>query len=291
MSLINEALRRAEGEHRSQVAAATPGLSESAAALELGATAPAPAPLPVAQPAEPPRVSRVTFVAVSAGQPRGPDGPPPGMRAGQFDTVGTAPPPPLSIAEGRRRAARDPSATPSRGPGFRRAAVMSMVLLLALMTMAYLYLPQGQPADVGDAPAASDQAGSAAEPEMGVPAAAKAGESAERSAPPYSGPLALMPVPAEPVRTIEPPRPMADTMPALAQAPAVTAAQPPEPPMIDAGSEFRLGGIIQSGGTAHALINDHMVAVGDELCGARVVSIQRNLVVLERAGKRMQLRM
>lgn len=56
-------------------------------------------------------------------------------------------------------------------------------------------------------------------------------------------------------------------------------------------SQFRLGAILTSGDGSHAVINGHMVAVGDEVNGARVVVIGPYHVVLEKAGKRLSLRM
>ena len=61
-------------------------------------------------------------------------------------------------------------------------------------------------------------------------------------------------------------------------------------PAFDA-SQFRLGAILKSGDGAHAVINGHMVTVGDEVSGARVVVIGPYHVVLEKAGKRLSLRM
>ena len=56
-------------------------------------------------------------------------------------------------------------------------------------------------------------------------------------------------------------------------------------------SQFQLGAILKSGDGAHAVINGHMVTVGDEVNGARVVVIGPYHVVLEKAGKRLSLRM
>jgi ribosome-associated protein YbcJ (S4-like RNA binding protein) len=53
---------------------------------------------------------------------------------------------------------------------------------------------------------------------------------------------------------------------------------------------LKLGGIVQSNGQAHAIINDQMVGVGEEVAGARVLEIQRRQVILERGGQKIILR-
>ena len=54
---------------------------------------------------------------------------------------------------------------------------------------------------------------------------------------------------------------------------------------------YRLGGILRSEVASHAIINDHMVGVGDEIDGARVLAIERYYVDLEKDGRRIRLRM
>lgn len=58
-----------------------------------------------------------------------------------------------------------------------------------------------------------------------------------------------------------------------------------------AGKQFRLSGILASGGKGYAIINNHMVSVGDEIDGARVIVIGKYHVVLEKDSKRLVLRM
>lgn len=54
---------------------------------------------------------------------------------------------------------------------------------------------------------------------------------------------------------------------------------------------FKLGGILASDVGNYAIINKQMVSVGDEIDGARVITIDKYHVVLEKDGKRMVLRM
>ncbi len=58
-----------------------------------------------------------------------------------------------------------------------------------------------------------------------------------------------------------------------------------------ATDQFTLGGILASGGKGYAIINSHMVTVGDNVNGARVVAIGKHHVVLEKDGKQFTLRM
>ncbi len=58
-----------------------------------------------------------------------------------------------------------------------------------------------------------------------------------------------------------------------------------------ASDEFTLGGILASGGKGYAIINSHMVTVGDNVNGTKVVAIGKHHVVLEKDGKRFTLRM
>ena len=48
---------------------------------------------------------------------------------------------------------------------------------------------------------------------------------------------------------------------------------------------------MRSGGLANAIINNRLVAAGDAIDGARVVSIEMFHVVLEKDGKQFVLRM
>jgi hypothetical protein len=54
---------------------------------------------------------------------------------------------------------------------------------------------------------------------------------------------------------------------------------------------FKLGGIMQFDGVAHALINDRLTRVGDVVDGARVVSIELRRVTLEKNGQLLVLEM
>ena len=96
-------------------------------------------------------------------------------------------------------------------------------------------------------------------------------------------------------------QPPAETPPAEPTTQPAVAAEPTEPEVQVQGAptaedpdeqkaSFELGGIMQSGGVANAIVNNHLVAVGDEIDGARVVSIDKHHVVLDLDGKRIVLR-
>ena len=74
-----------------------------------------------------------------------------------------------------------------------------------------------------------------------------------------------------------------------APTPAPAARRPPSPPLLP--QDFKLGGIMQSDGAGHAIINNHLLGVGDEIEGARIVEIGRYHVVIERGDNRLTLRM
>jgi hypothetical protein len=54
---------------------------------------------------------------------------------------------------------------------------------------------------------------------------------------------------------------------------------------------YKLGGIMQSGDDAHALINNRSCRAGDVIDGARVIRIGQRQVVLEKNGRRIVLGM
>jgi hypothetical protein len=60
-------------------------------------------------------------------------------------------------------------------------------------------------------------------------------------------------------------------------------------PSIAAG--LNLSGILWDGAQIHAIINDSLVKVGDEVNGIRVVAIQRDRVTLAKGGQRQILRL
>ena len=99
--------------------------------------------------------------------------------------------------------------------------------------------------------------------------------------------------PAEPVALAAPPpqpvTPAPRDPPPTAAAPS---AAPPTAPVhvrrLDA-KDFKLGAILQSGNAAHAIVNDQLVSVGDEVDDATVVEIGKYHVVLRRDGQRVKL--
>ena len=67
--------------------------------------------------------------------------------------------------------------------------------------------------------------------------------------------------------------------------------RPPQPITSEAAATFRLQGIFYRMSHASALINGQTVFVGDELEGAKVVAIERQVVRLAVAGKTNVLRL
>ena len=83
----------------------------------------------------------------------------------------------------------------------------------------------------------------------------------------------------KPARQPEPP----------AAVPSVPGKQKPDGQQ--ATGQFTLSGILASGGGGHAIVNNQMVTVGDNIDGARVVAIGKHHVVLEKDSKQFVLRM
>ncbi len=84
------------------------------------------------------------------------------------------------------------------------------------------------------------------------------------------------------------PKPARKGEPAPTAKPAVDEPNPVNRPASD---QFTLSGIMASGGKGYAIVNGHMVTVGDDIDGARVVTIGKHHVVLEKDSKRLVLRM
>ncbi len=55
--------------------------------------------------------------------------------------------------------------------------------------------------------------------------------------------------------------------------------------------KFTISAILASGGKGYAIVNGHMVTVGDNIDGAKVVTVGKHHVVLEKDGKQFTLRM
>ncbi len=105
----------------------------------------------------------------------------------------------------------------------------------------------------------------------------------EKVLPPVEPPVAQPPAAVEPAK-LEPE--------AVRPTPQEPQPAPPvaEPPPLKA-EDFRLGAILRSDGSAHVLINEQMLTIGDMIDGAEVMAIEKHHVVLEKDGRRLVLRM
>ena len=178
------------------------------------------------------------------------------------------------------------SSPPQRQTGLYGAVVLGLVVIATVAAVMYYSLP----------------------PERQAPAHARAARPTGAEAD-VDRTVAVMadyrPQPRPGGRAAPPARPLAtDDEPLGGPPPARAAGSPPpvppqpDPPPAEATetdplnpSDFTLGAILQSGDQAHALINDHLVSVGDEVGAARVVAINKYSVVLERDGKTLLLRL
>ena len=184
----------------------------------------------------------------------------------------------LKRVEAENRQHEGGDAPAARRPKPRAAAALAVVVIATVCGFTYLSAPpQARPKPSGRPQAAQAAAagGTAASRMPGPPveelprAQLAAASPAPRPSPPTA--KALIPT----------------TRPTSRPAEEIAATSRPA---FDA-SQFRLGAILKSGDGAHAVINGHMVTVGDEVSGARVVVIGPYHVVLEKAGKRLSLRM
>lgn len=177
-------------------------------------------------------------------------------------------------AENRQDEGGDPPAARRTRP--RAAAALAVVVIAAVCAFTYLSMPpQARPKPSGSPQAAQ--------------AAAAGGTATERMLGPSVAELPRARLAAmTPASRPSSPAPQAPTTRPTSR-PAEEAAATSRP-AFDA-SQFLLGAILASGDGAHAVINGHMVTVGDEVSGARVVVIGPYHVVLEKDGKRLSLRM
>ena len=202
-------------------------------------------------------------------------------------------------ANGRDESA-DPRDKPALPPRLRAAMILSVFALVAVGIVTWVSLP---PQTANHVPAR----GHAATADGARPVAMK-------PAPP---PPAGVPVPpTREVLTQEPPAPVASVRKSLADlgsyspppvpqtpAPAEPAAvapppvlqpepaQPEPPPPATDTAGFKLGAILSAGANSHALINNQLVRVGDEVDGAKVIDIGKYHVTIEKDGQRLTLRM
>ena len=165
-------------------------------------------------------------------------------------------PPPGQAAEGGLR---------GRRTQWRAAALLGVLAVAATVMLIYVAAPSGE-----ESPSQAHGQQSAS-PERGpAPPAANA-------------PTQQPPAPI----TITPPVPQPAALPAVQPTP--TPAPKAKPPLEP--SQFKLGGIVKGDSNAHALINDHMLTIGDKVNEATLVAIEKYHVVLERDGQRLVLRM
>jgi len=233
MSLINEALRRAEQQKR----------------MSGGRPAPAPARSPQAQM---PRWTDEPIVGQPAPRPRG---------------------------------------------SLRGATVLSACLILGLAAVLYMTQLPTTEAPSTPQPTVRDSGPSVATPtdtpRVAAPPAPVVND-------PISVPTHVALTPIKPVAptsdTVEP----LPTIPVgmtgvVAEAPATPSAPMTPLPVVRPKpldpDEFKLGGILQTGDVIHAIVNNHLVAVGEVIDGAKVVDIGKYHVVLEMDGRRVTLRL
>jgi hypothetical protein len=200
---------------------------------------------------------------------RQPPSAPPGERVADYQFVATAP----------ARKAR-----PARGYSVRNPLILAAVVALGLGgILGYAHW-------AGQRPAQLAQAGGAPEtqPDLKVTVAPSPLPNA-RSPSPAVAPSATPLTPANPTTPPvkpAPAAPVAARLPTPTPPPTVATSAPAE-----GAAEFTLGGIVQSADSANAIVNDHLVTIGDEVNGAKVVSIKKYSVILEKDGKQITLRM
>ncbi|KPK81026.1 MAG: hypothetical protein AMJ81_10985 [Phycisphaerae bacterium SM23_33] len=186
-----------------------------------------------------------------------------------------------------------PAPSRERRSGLRAALFVAVLLLASVTVVTYFALPpeekvppQARASHPGAPWAGTEQ--SEVEPTQFVLRPVREGTAAESSIErtlfavasyqppptPTTQVAAVIPLPAAPPTNPTPPPTTQEVQ-----------AKPLDP------NDFKLGGILRSGDEAHAIINDHLVSVSDEVDGARVVEIQKYHVVLERDGQRLRLRL
>ena len=184
----------------------------------------------------------------------------------------------LKRAEAENRQHDGGDAPVARRPKPRAAAALAVVVIATVCGFTYLSVPpqaRPKPSPRPQVAQAAAARGTAALRMPGLPPVEELPRAQLAAASPTSRP--------SPPATPEAPT----TRPTSRPAEEIAATSRPA---FDA-SQFQLGAILKSGDGAHAVINGHMVTVGDEVSGARVVVIGPYHVVLEKAGERLSLRM
>jgi len=309
MSLINQALKRAENEQ--------PAPRPAAAAPASRCTT-APPPIAPAKPAEAssalPEAERPA--AASPAKPAAPTA---------LQPLRLTTPPPSSDAT-----PVVPAGTPNRFASL--VAVLSLAVVCLFAATLYLVLTRPGPnvpavasasdpgapqprEDAGETPPTGQAATrkSAASPVIPAtlpaepvaqapPAVASAAQAvltgliaqANPAWQPSATPIFVLQIPAAPASPLAATAaPAASPLPA-ATAPASPVVSPPlekPPPAPPEPAQFKLGGIMQVGTGGHAIINNQLVTAGEEVDGAKVVAIRKYDVTLEKNGATIVLKM
>lgn len=188
-----------------------------------------------------------------------------------------------------------PAGPGNQDPQKRRTSLgkvflLGMVVIACVASLTYLSLPPEQK------PVPSPSTGSQSPPAKPAEPAPAAGAENAVASDQVPEPTVEPPQPQLPLRLPEQlpvdAAPAASLLMQLAkQEPPRSRPPAPGAPSGDPASEFKLGGIMRSNGAGHAIVNGRMVSVGDMVDGARVVSIEKYHVVLEKAGTQFELRM
>lgn len=155
------------------------------------------------------------------------------------------------------------------------AAVLGFCVVAAVGMIMYLTLPEDQ-----RGPVEAEAGGVTADlPEAQTPPGDEEHRTTpdKATAPPAIASLQQSLTVAQPTETTPP------------SEPAAKDEQEPEAPK--AVGQLTLSGILASDGKGYAIINNQMLAVGDNIDGARVVTIGKRHVVLEKDGKQFVVRM
>ncbi len=188
---------------------------------------------------------------------------------------------------------------PRRSPRLAPVALLGLVLAGAVASVMYLSLPQHEkpvpsplaggetaaPASLEPAPREQDNTRVTAlrVPDWAVPPA--------QPPPAHPAPEAISP----PWVQTQPPVVVLRQPTSLPSAASATTTQPaPQPaPRSDPspGRDFKLGGIMRSGGVASAIINGHLLTVGESIDGARLLAVERYHVEMEKDGRKFTLRL
>ncbi|MCD4698954.1 MAG: hypothetical protein K8R91_00060 [Phycisphaerae bacterium] len=172
------------------------------------------------------------------------------------------------------------------------AAALGVCVIATVAAIMHFTLPQDQrsPVEAGLRRAQSSRGATADVLEMQIPPADKEKRTTPDKTTEKSTVAALQQTTAGVIsqntaqtpKTTPPPEPTSEVL-------SVEDEQKPQ--VQKASDQLKLSGILASAGKGYAIINNQMVAVGDDINGARVVSIGKHHVVLEKDGKQFVVRM